>query len=266
MKEKKQKPFKLSGNAIVDRRALIQLIVAYLESFSYDGGTVVGSLVVYLYKVPDAAKVRLLVESTAFREELIAECLERSIETNRHFTPEVKIEEPPTDEAQEVSPGIWLRLPSAAEAKTEATTTVAAATPKAGQTKARITVLKGELYQPAYLLDGELQAVYNIGRGERPQLSTGAFSVNHIAIREEAHRSISREHAYIIFTPEEGFRLMARRGGTTLAGNATCLFRLNGERIELIDTTQSAPLQQGDQLKFGIRERESVVLLFEFEK
>ncbi|MDR0895213.1 MAG: FHA domain-containing protein [Prevotellaceae bacterium] len=265
MKEKKLKPFKLSGNAIVDRRELIRLLVDYLGSFGYDSGTVVGGLTLCLHHADHADKIRLLASSDAFREGLLTECLEKSIGTDERFAMEVVIGEPPKA-SQEVRQGIWLLLKSAGEVKSAGGEVKSVVDSPIVHTKARITVLKGDLYQSVYHLDAAQQSLYNIGRGQQPQLSGGAFSVNHIAIREETHRSISREHAAILFLPDLGFCLAARRGGTTIAGNATCLFHANGEGIELIDTTQRLPLQHGDQIKLGARQIQSVILLFEREE
>jgi len=125
------------------------------------------------------------------------------------------------------------------------------------------------------LLDGKVELTaetdreadmnrYNIGVGKTPKLDNGSIRFNHIAIDDdpespsfELNKYVSRSHAYIQYG-SAGFTLYAERGGTSLHGKHTAVFR-NGQQIILNLPEQGVPLKHGDQIVLS----KSVILLFE---
>lgn len=105
---------------------------------------------------------------------------------------------------------------------------------------------------------------YNIGVGRAPKLNNGSVRFNHIAIDDdpespsfELNKYVSRSHAYIQYG-SSGFTLYAERGGTSLQGKRTAVFR-NGQLMILSLPELGVPLKHGDQIVLS----KSVILLFE---
>jgi hypothetical protein len=118
----------------------------------------------------------------------------------------------------------------------------------------------GSLKKEKYVLDSvAIEALpakrYNIGAGEYPEVS-GRFRCNQIAIDDdpastgyERNKHVSRTHAYIRYTPENGFMLHAEIEGTILAGMRTRILR-NEEMIE-VDNVVPQPLRNGDCIELS---------------
>lgn len=137
--------------------------------------------------------------------------------------------------------------------------------------KAVISVVSdnGSLLQPEYVLDSEMLLAsslrgYNIGAGKQHLIEGYGFRENHIIIDDdvnspqyEKNRYVSRAHARIIYSVEEGFLLYAERGGTRMVGKRTRIIRGN-DKIELDNVMLPEPLQDGDIIELG----KSVLLLF----
>lgn len=142
---------------------------------------------------------------------------------------------------------------------------------KVNTKKAVISVVSdnGSLLQPEYVLDAEMLLAsllrgYNIGAGRQHLVEGYGFRENHIIIDDdvnspqyEKNRYVSRAHARIIYSVEEGFLLYAERGGTRMAGKRTRIIRGNN-KIELDNVILPEPLQDGDIIELG----KSVLLLF----
>ena len=128
--------------------------------------------------------------------------------------------------------------------------------------KAEIFALKnyGSLKQEKYILDStqiaELPSQrYNIGAGEYPDLN-GRFRCNQIAIDDdpesvgyEQNKYVSRTHAYIRFSPKDGFMLQAEPEGTPLAGMKTRILR--GSLVIEVDDVVPQPLISGDCIELS---------------
>ena len=137
--------------------------------------------------------------------------------------------------------------------------------------KAVISVVSdnGSLLQPEYVLDSEMLLAsslrgYNIGAGKQHMVEGYGFRENHIIIDDdvnspqyEKNRYVSRAHARIIYSVEEGFLLYVERGGTRMAGKRTRIIR-GHDKIELDNVILPEPLQDGDIIELG----KSVLLLF----
>lgn len=260
-KEKESKEFNLREYGNEAKEKLVKLSVESLKPFWYEDNLVPG-LTLYLYEHPDAVPISLLTDNAEFRESLLNACREKSVRVEDDFKWEVKIEKPQNSEAKEIRKGIYL-LVSSKKTKAGEAEPMSAIIP----TKAVITALKGNLVKKQYSLNAKKSKVFNIGRGENPQLAEGIFHKNHIAIVDDDRKVISRQHACIIFDPQKGFCLRAYKGGASLlSNNSTILFRDGKMKKEFSNTKGEEPLQNGDQIKLGIKSKESVVLLFEIEK
>ena len=134
--------------------------------------------------------------------------------------------------------------------------------------KAEITSLPkfGSLIKKKYILDsGEIVNLptkrYNIGIGEYPALNT--FRQNHIAVDDDAespefenNKYVSRRHAYIRYSADEGFMLQAEFDGTIKAGKRTRILRQD-QTID-VDDIVAQPLKDGDCIELS----KNVRLLF----
>ena len=105
---------------------------------------------------------------------------------------------------------------------------------------------------------------YNIGVGSRPQLDNGSIRYNEIAIDDnpespayEMNKYVSRSHAHIGYSNENGFILCAETGGTPQAGKSTVISR-NQQQKPLSHSGVSFPLKDGDQIILSRR----VILIF----
>lgn len=118
----------------------------------------------------------------------------------------------------------------------------------------------GSLKKEKYILDSvSIEALpskrYNIGAGEYPEIA-GRCRCNHIAIDDdpasagyERNKHVSRTHAYIRYTPENGFMLHAETEGTVLAGMRTRILR-DEEMID-VDNVVPQPLKNGDCIELS---------------
>lgn len=98
---------------------------------------------------------------------------------------------------------------------------------------------------------------YNIGRGNPVQLKNGSIRRNQIAISNEANDPqasnnayVARDHAHILFKPENGVFLFPELAGTSLASRRTKIFRGNQE-IRVENTQMSVRLLDGDQIELS---------------
>lgn len=128
--------------------------------------------------------------------------------------------------------------------------------------RAEVFALKnyGSLKKEKYVLDStricELPSQrYNIGAGEYPDLN-GRFRCNHIAIDDdpestgyEQNKYVSRTHAFIRFSPKDGFMLQAEPEGTPLAGMRTRILR--GGLVIEVDDVVPQPLMNGDCIELS---------------
>lgn len=128
--------------------------------------------------------------------------------------------------------------------------------------KAEIFVQKnyGTLKMDKYEIDSEAinelpSKRYNIGAGEYPEIA-GRFRQNHIAIDDdpesegyERNKHVSRTHAYIRYSTENGFLLQAEPEGTVKAGMRTRILRADSE-IE-VDDVVPQPLHNGDCIELS---------------
>lgn len=125
--------------------------------------------------------------------------------------------------------------------------------------KAYLTVIPGcgSTIEKEYILDSEElnngnKKFYNIGVGKYPQMDNACFRENHIAIDDnpnspqfENNRYVSRAHAHIGYTEENGFMLYAEIGGTPSSGKRTEISR-DGEIIRITSIMSPEALVDGD--------------------
>jgi len=128
-----------------------------------------------------------------------------------------------------------------------------------------LKVLNGETAQEVYKIQSGKQK-YNIGREEKVQAADGFFRTNYIAFKGDssnaANRSISRQHAHIEWSDEEGaFYLYADEGGIP-PGNKLKVRSVEGEPWKLQTSQLGYRLKEGDQMILG----ESAVLEFSFSE
>ena len=127
-------------------------------------------------------------------------------------------------------------------------------------TKARISIAdnSGSLFRPEYLLDAEMQQIWQIGRGEKDRTD----KKNHIAIndnekdkRYENNKYVSSAHAQIIFLENNGFCLKSLNDN-----NRNIVYRNEARISDLQDLRSvSVPLKDGDYIELG----KKVLLKFE---
>lgn len=115
----------------------------------------------------------------------------------------------------------------------------------------------GSTVEEKYILDSEEltkgnKKFYNIGVGKYPKMDNASFRENHIAIDDnpnspqfENNRYVSRAHAHIGYTEENGFMLYAEIGGTPSSGKRTEISR-DGEIIRITSTMSPEALADGD--------------------
>ena len=127
--------------------------------------------------------------------------------------------------------------------------------------KAEIMALPkyGSLLKKKYVLDSqELEKMpsqrYNIGISEYPNLNI--FRQNHIVIDDDPNnpefdknKYVSRKHAYIRYSQEEGFLLQAELEGTNKAGKRTRILR--DDMIVDVDEVVAQPLKDGDCIELS---------------
>lgn len=118
----------------------------------------------------------------------------------------------------------------------------------------------GSLKKEKYVLDAyEIETLpakrYNIGIGEVPDVR-GRFRINQIAIDDdpscsgfERNKYVSRTHAYIRYSSNDGFLLQAETEGTTKAGMRTRILRENG--VIDVDDVVAQPLKDGDCIELS---------------
>ena len=113
----------------------------------------------------------------------------------------------------------------------------------------------GSLTQPEIVLEGE--GKYNIGVGKRTRLDNGRLRTNHIAISDnqddpqyENNKYISRDHAHITYTSEEGWRLHVELNGTRMRNKRTRILR-NGEIIDMLNPVMPQKLMDGDIIELS---------------
>lgn len=125
---------------------------------------------------------------------------------------------------------------------------------------------KGSLLKNRYVLSSEILEhgsckYYNIGRGEFPEMDSGGYRHNFIAIDDEKNLEInqyvSRAHAHIGFSENIGFYLQVENGGSRLYGNRTRIFR-DEEKIEIENVDSKESLHNGDLIELG----KSVILKY----
>lgn len=128
--------------------------------------------------------------------------------------------------------------------------------------KAMISAMKnyGSMIEEKYILDAQKieqmpSKRYNIGIGESPEIR-GRFRINHIAIDDdpecsgfERNRHVSRTHAYIRYSTEDGFLLHAEPEGTMKAGKRTRILR--EEAMIEVDDVVAQPLKDGDCIELN---------------
>lgn len=117
----------------------------------------------------------------------------------------------------------------------------------------------GSLLKKKYILDShEIEKLpsqrYNIGIGEYPNLNV--FRQNHIVIDDDPenpefdkNKYVSRKHAYIRYSQEEGFLLQAELDGTNKAGKRTRILR--NDAIVDVDEVVAQPLKDGDCIELS---------------
>lgn len=141
--------------------------------------------------------------------------------------------------------------------------------------KATIKVIanSGSLLQDIYTLDSaEIknlpQKRYNIGIGAETLTADKQLRENQIAFDDNpsspffaSNRYVSRAHAYIAYDESIGFLLYAEKGGTTLGGKRTRIYR-DGLDIKLDNTMVPEPLHDGDVIELT----KKVKLLFKLIK
>jgi len=256
-KDDEPKEFILKGYGKEAKENLTELFVKYLQPFWHEDNYMPG-LVLYLQH-PDAQQIFLITDNLEFRDKyLLKACKEKSINVDEQFKWEVKIEQPQNSEAKEIRKGIFLQIIEHKKGKKTVTNDLPTI-----PTLAKITPLKGNLVKKVHKLYAN--KLYNIGRGQKPELPNGMFHENQIVVVDDDLKSVSRKHACIFFDPQEGFCLKAYEGGSSfLSNNSTILYR--DGKITEVHTKKPEPLQHGDQIKLGVKNKDSVVLLFEFEE
>jgi hypothetical protein len=129
---------------------------------------------------------------------------------------------------------------------------------------AYIRVLNGEAEKAEYEITSSGGKI-NIGRENKAQVNDGFFRLNQIAFpgdsKNESNKFISRQHAHIEWSNEDGcFLLYADEGGIP-PGNKIKVKSVNNENlIKLHSTHIGHKLNEGDQVILG----ESAVLEFSY--
>jgi len=180
---------------------------------------------------------QIYVLDEAFKYRLGAELESKNLKVKFEF----RTENPPQDSGfSEITEGVYIEL------KPQTSTEI--------HSKAKITVFnnKGSLMKYEYMLDGTKQTEYNIGRGEN--------NYNHIVIREndpvhhEINNCVSREHAKIVFIPEEGFCLKLRYIiDIPVDGRCTprTIIHRNNQRYKKLETLDPEKLKHNDEIELG---------------
>ena len=107
-KEKEPKEFILPEYGKEAKEKLVELFVEYLKPFWYEDNFIPG-LTLYLHGHKDAWQISLLTDNAEFREYLLNECREKSINVEDDFKWEVKLEKPQSNKAKEFRKGIYLK-------------------------------------------------------------------------------------------------------------------------------------------------------------
>ncbi len=117
----------------------------------------------------------------------------------------------------------------------------------------------GSTLKEEYILDSEQimqrsDKRYNIGRGARPTINSIISRENYIAIDDnpqsaqyENNKYVSRAHAHIKYTPEDGFLLYVEQGGSSLAQKRTHIQR-GMDLIPIDNVLIPTPLKDGDYI------------------
>jgi hypothetical protein len=130
---------------------------------------------------------------------------------------------------------------------------------------AYIKVLNGEAEESVYAIQSNKKKI-NIGREKNAQIADGYLRQNQIAFPDnsnnKSNKSISRQHAHIEWSEENGeFCLYADEGGVPPA-NKVKVKSENGQEIKLTTTGIGYHLKEGDQIILG----ESALLEFSYTK
>ena len=129
-----------------------------------------------------------------------------------------------------------------------------------------ITILNGEAEKKVYELNSASGKI-NIGRDSNVQVAGGFFRLNHIAFpggsKNEVNKYISRQHAHIEWSNENGsFMLYADEGGIP-PGNKIKVKTAANETLNKLSSTQVGHrLEEGDQVILG----EGAVIAFSYKE
>jgi hypothetical protein len=122
---------------------------------------------------------------------------------------------------------------------------------------ARLVVVRGKANRPEVLL---AKARTNIGRPVEVFKEDGPSRVNDLAFAEdsEINRTVSREHAHVLFQKPDGYRIYNDRYSKD--GNCGLWIMRDGLSQEVHRTARGARLEHGDEIHLG-----SAVLRFQLD-
>jgi hypothetical protein len=229
------------NNAVAGKQKLLDAICGFCRQF-FGKTEFTDTIVVWVAN--SQPLYQSSVRETNFETELRAELQNKQLMAVSKAKIEFKTENPPTELAlKEIIDGVCIQL--VARQKEEKPQ-------KEVFTKAKLSISagKGLLAKNRYILDGEKQTEYNIGRGT---------DKNHIVIKDkdpennEINSSVSRVHAKIVFVAGKGFYLQSRN-----LSNRTIINRNNQRFHKFTDLVTPQLLQDNDEIELG----ESVCLKF----
>lgn len=238
--EAKETPVRKDG--VSTRTELINAIVNGLLALSHLNNHC-RSLQLIIEGHPDAMTLQAITRHPDFEKELRRKISDAGIDLGRKWVWEIVPAAQPATVSGKIADFLFIALTYFNEVSVQL----------------KITALKGELVQAEYILDSTdtIKTVYHIGRGVHPQLSSGPFHKNDIAIAEEAtttentyiNQHVSRAHACIV-RKNNVFSLKVLHGGSIMNGSRTRIYR-SGDFIDMTNPALEVALEHEDQIELG---------------
>ena len=251
------------GDAINLKKQILDFICNSLQGYKYDSSLQIPAITLLVQGSGYDDVIFSITTSNDFEKELRLKLTNKGIyaAANENCRWNFRQEKLQNEETKEIAQGIFLLVHKKAEKQEE----IQIAIPK----KAQITILRGSMEAKSYTLDVEEQTKWNIGRGKEPMINNRIHH-NDIPIKENEHNpeiykinhSVSRKHAYIIFIPNEGFKLKTYTKEEENGKKGLTSTQIPREDKTLVfgDEEQSFLLQNNDQIVLS----DSVILLFEY--
>ncbi|MCL2649459.1 MAG: hypothetical protein FWD60_00350 [Candidatus Azobacteroides sp.] len=253
------------GDAISLKKQILDFICNSLQGYKYNRSLQMPAITLFVDGSGYDDVILPIATSPDFEKELRLKLTNKGIyaTANDNCKWDFRQEKPQNEEAKEIAQGIFLLIHKKAEKQEETQIVI----PK----KARITILRGSMEAKSYILDAEEQTKWNIGRGKEP-VRDERKHLNYIAIKEndynpktdEVNHKVSGKHAYIVFMPNEGFKLKTYTKQDDYGHKKPTSTQIQREDLQdsrtFVDEKQEFLLQNEDQIVLA----NSVILLFEY--